>query len=90
MPPVTLEQPQSLPAPAGAPWSGHHGSICDHLSAKAPKRPKGPGLSLMGRSGLVRGAERCRSTLLCSGRAPCGCLPYRGTVLQLPGAADVC
>lgn len=31
VPPVALEQPQPLPAPTGALWSGHHGHPCDHL-----------------------------------------------------------
>lgn len=93
MPPAASEQPQSLPVPRKALWSGRHSYLCNHLSAEAQAGPRGPSPSLRGFSELVRGAETCRTAPLCSGRAagaPLGHLLSRDTMLQLPGAMDVC
>lgn len=76
VPLAASEQPQAMPAPKGAPWSGHHSHLCDHLSAKALP---GPIPSPRGCPGLVDGAELGLHLGTC-------CAP----VLQLPGAVDVC
>lgn len=54
VPLAALEQPQPLPAPMGALWSGHHGHLCDHLSTEALP---GPIPSVRGCPGLVDRAE---------------------------------
>lgn len=91
VPPVTLEQPQSLPVPMGAPWSGRLGCVC------RPPLSRGSD-GAQGTRPLVKGVLRAGTwgrevphhpAVLREGGwgSPQARL---GTVLQLPAATDVC
>lgn len=43
-----LQSPWSSPSHCQPPWSGRHGSLCNHLSAEALTGPRGPDPSLKG------------------------------------------